>query len=144
MNCKVEQIMARSVIATTRHKTAHHARELMAKHRINALPVVDDGNHPIGVLTSSDLMNGVKNDTRLDLVMTKKLLTISEYEDVSVAARMMRNAHVHHLIVTREKKLIGMLSSYDILKLVEERRFTIRNAPTPGRRAKGAGGPTDL
>ena len=76
MNCKVEQIMVHPVVATTRHKTALYARELMARHRINALPVVDDDNRPIGIVTSSDLMNGVNNETRLDQVMTREVLSI--------------------------------------------------------------------
>ena len=68
--------------------------------------------------------------------MTEKVYTIPEYEDVSVAARMMRNHKIHHLIVTQEQKVIGIISSYDLLKLIEGHRFVMKNPSTP----KGKGG----
>jgi signal-transduction protein with cAMP-binding, CBS, and nucleotidyltransferase domain len=51
---------------------------------------------------------------------------------------MMRNNHIHHLAVTHEKKIIGMLSSYDLLKLVENHRCIPKNASTPKKNSKRA------
>ena len=53
------------------------------------------------------------------------------------AARMMRNHKIHHLVVTSEQQVIGMISSYDLLKLVEGRRFEMKNPSTPKSRGKG-------
>jgi CBS domain-containing protein len=54
-----------------------------------------------------------------------------------VAARIMRNHKIHHLMVTDEKKLIGIISSFDLLKLVEGHRFEIKNPATPKSKGKG-------
>ena len=71
--------------------------------------------------------------------MTKDVRTIPAYNDVSAAARMMRRHKVHHAVVTHEKKVVGMLSSFDLLKLVEGHRFTMHAAPT-ATKAKRKGG----
>ena len=52
----------------------------------------------------------------------------------------MRNKQVHHLIVTHEGKIQGIVSTYDLLKLVAEHRFVPKNAPKPPGRPRGRDG----
>ena len=68
--------------------------------------------------------------------MTRKVYTVPAYEDVHVAARIMRNHRIHHLVVTHEGGVVGMLSAYDLLSLVEEHRYVAKNAPTPSSRKR--------
>ena len=68
--------------------------------------------------------------------MSDGVLTIPQYNDVSQAARTMRNHKIHHLIVTHEKKLVGVLSSFDLLQLVEGRRFEMKNKGTPKKKSR--------
>ena len=46
----------------------------------------------------------------------------------------MRNHHIHHLVVTHEQKVVGMISAFDLLKLVESHRFVAKNPPTSSKR----------
>jgi signal-transduction protein with cAMP-binding, CBS, and nucleotidyltransferase domain len=46
----------------------------------------------------------------------------------------MRNHNLHHVVVTDEKKIVGLLSSFDFLRLIEEHRFVMKNAPTESTR----------
>ena len=66
--------------------------------------------------------------------MTEKVYTVPKYDDVSTAARVMRNHHIHRVVVTHEQAVVGVLSSFDLLKLVEGHRFVAKNAPTPSKR----------
>jgi signal-transduction protein with cAMP-binding, CBS, and nucleotidyltransferase domain len=50
---------------------------------------------------------------------------------------MMRNHKIHHLIVTHEQKVVGIISSFDLLTLVEDHRFVMKNAPTPNHKSTG-------
>ncbi len=69
--------------------------------------------------------------------MTQKVYTVPQYADPSLAARIMRKHKIHHVVVTHEKKVVGIISSFDLLKLVEEHRFVMKNAPdTPKSRKK--------
>ncbi len=65
--------------------------------------------------------------------MTKNVLTIPKYSSIHIAARIMRNHNIHHLVVTHEKKIVGVLSSFDLLALLEKHRFVSKNAPTASK-----------
>ena len=62
------------------------------------------------------------------------MLTVPQYGDPSLAARIMRNHKIHHVIVTHEQKVVGIISSFDLLKLVEDHRYVMKNPPTPKKR----------
>jgi CBS domain-containing protein len=59
---------------------------------------------------------------------------VPKYDDVSIAARVMRNHRIHHVVVTHEQAVVGVLSAFDLLKLVEGHRYVAKNPPTPSRR----------
>lgn len=65
-------------------------------------------HHPSDVFT--ELAGTVKE------YMTKDSFTIGPDEDLSVAARTMFENRIHHLIVTKHDKVVGVISSFDILK----------------------------
>ncbi|HMB69551.1 MAG TPA: CBS domain-containing protein [bacterium] len=134
MNARVRDVMTPQVMAVTPHQTVGHVRDLMARKRIQALPVTGPEDEVLGIVTAVDLLRAHKDATPVASIMTKEVLTIPDYADVSKAARMMRNRRIHHLVVTGDGKMLGILSSYDLLKLVEDHRFVPKNAPsTPGR-----------
>lgn len=137
MNAKVSDLMVPSVVSTTRHKSLGHARDLMKKNGISSLPVIDPDGTPAGILTSSDILQGHKETTPASHIMAKEVYTVPQYADVSTAARVMRNHGIHHLLVTHEQKVVGILSTFDLLRLVEDHRFVMKNAPTPPKNHKG-------
>lgn len=130
MNVNVEDLMTAQVLIITRHQTVSHVRELMSKHGINALPVVDGEGQPLGMVTSSDLVAELSPTSRVSSIMSRKVVTVPAYAEPRVAARTMRNQHIHHLVVTHEKKIVGILSSFDLLRLVEDHNFVAKNAPS--------------
>ena len=69
--------------------------------------------------------------------MSDGVFTVPQYSDVSLAARMMRNHKIHHVVVTHEKLVVGLISSYDLLKLVEDHRFAMKNPPGESKQKGG-------
>ena len=134
MNVKVDELMKEQVVSVQPHHTLDHVRGVMERNRVSALPVLDTEGHPVGIISSTDLVTEQKNGTRVSQVMTEKVYTVPRYDDVHVAARVMRNHHIHHVVVTHEQRVVGILSSFDLLKLVEDHRFTMKNKPTPPKR----------
>lgn len=127
MKVRVEDLMSHSVITTVPHKSVEHVRNMMANNHIKSIPVVDSENHPIGIVTTADLVgNGVKDGTPVSKVMTEKVLTIQKYAGVQDAAHLMLKHKLHHLVVTHEKEVVGILSSFDLLKLVEGKHFVAK------------------
>lgn len=134
MNIKVKDLMVKSVITTMPHKSVGHAQAIMAKNKIKSIPIVDSDKEVKGIITSSDILNGISETTPLSHVMTTKVYTIPPYADVHTAARMMRNHNINHLIVSDEKKIVGVLSAHDLLKLVEDHRYVMKNPSTPAKK----------
>ena len=134
MTVKVHDLMAEQVVSAQPHHTVSHVRSILERHRISALPVVDSDGRPVGIISQSDLLTGVKDGTPVSSVMTEKVYTVPLYDDVQVAARVMRNHRIHRVVVTHEQKVVGVLSAFDLLELVENHRFVMKNPPTPNRR----------
>lgn len=136
MNVKVADLMAEDVVKIQRHHTVEHAREMMRRNGVHALPVIDPDGSLAGIVSSADLSAGLKAATPVSHVMTRNVYTIPPYNDVHHAARLMRNHRVHHVVATYEQQVVGVLSSFDLLKLVEEHRFVMKPAPSPSARSE--------
>lgn len=134
MNIKVKDLMVKSVITTMPHKTVGHAQSIMTKNKIKSIPVIDSDLNIKGIITATDMLKDISERTPLSHVMTTSVYTIPAYSDVHIAARMMRNHNINHLIVSDEKKIVGVLSAHDLLRLVEDHRFIMKNPPTPTKK----------
>ena len=137
MNAKVRDLMVHQVMTATPHQTYSHVKEVLAKNRGSCLPVVGPEGEPVGIITASDLLEGHADATPISNFMSTKVYTVPEYSDVSLAARIMRNHKIHHVVVTNEQKLVGIISSFDLLALVEDHRFVMKNAPDVSKKKKG-------
>ncbi len=127
---KIVDLMTDKVVATQKHQTVGHVKGILAQNKINTLPVVDSDGGAVGIVSSSDLVSDHPDGAPISSVMTEKVYTIPKYSEPEIAARMMRNHKIHHLIVTDEKKVVGIVSTFDLLKLVEGKRYIDKNAPT--------------
>ena len=131
MNAKVADLMTELVITTEPHVALDHVRNVLERNKVGAIPVVDTEGHVVGIVSTTDLVPSLKGGTPVRSVMTQPVYTIPEYEDVSIAARVMRSHKIHRLVVTREQKVVGILSSFDLLQLVESHRYVAKAPPTP-------------
>ena len=135
MNVTVGDIMTAPVMTVMKHHSAEHAVALMRDHKVSALPVVGPQQEPLGIITASDLLVRRADSVPVAAFMTKPPLSVPVGDGPLVAARIMRNHHIHHVLVVDHHKVVGIVSAYDLLALVVDHRFVARNAPTPPRRA---------
>lgn len=126
--------MVESVVTVSADVTVGSARDTMLEQGVHALPVADEKGHPVGMITANDLLEKFPDDTLIARIVEPKVFVIPRYEGAHIAARIMRNHKIHHLVVTDEGTIVGIVSSFDLLKLVEEHRFTMKNAPSKGKR----------
>ena len=137
MSIRIVDLMADRVITARPHHTVGHVRSLMKQNRILAVPVVDDEGGLVGIVTATDLINDPEASTPVSEIMTRRVYKLPAYNDVSAAARVMRKHRIHHVVVTHEQKVTGIISSFDLLKVVEESQDAVRGAgKTPKSRKK--------
>ncbi len=134
MNTKIADLMTEKVMTTTPHQSVGHVGEVMQSHSVHCMPVVDTEGVPVGIVTSTDVLQATNMGQPVSRIMTENVYTVPKYGDVSLAARIMRNHGIHHVLVTHEGQLIGLISSFDLLQLVEDHRFVMKNAPDVSKR----------
>lgn len=134
MNVTIDELMQPNVMTATPHQTVGHVRQVMRDHAVSSMPVVDTDGHPVGIVTATDFLDNLAEGTPVSKVMATPVFTVPRYDGPHIAARVMRNHHLHHVVVTEGQEVVGILTSYDLLELVEDHRFVAKNGPTPSKR----------
>ena len=127
------------VMTLTPHQSVGHARDLMKEHKVSAFPMVTPDGELVGVVTASDLIDDHTDETPLGSFAKKNVYTVHPDDGPHVAARIMRNHGLHHVVVVegaegKHGSVTGMVSTFDLLRLVEDHRFLMKNAPTPSKK----------
>ena len=125
----VESLMTRDLIVVTEDDAIADVAELLAGYEITGLPVVDDGDRLVGVISQTDLVRlrgsalpwtGWHGLMVRDL-MTKPAKTISGSASLDEAARQMTAEHVHRLVVVDgHRSPIGVISESDIVREIAD------------------------
>ena len=135
MNAKVRDLMTESVITVEPDATIDRVRRILQRNKVGALPVVGPPASPSG-LYLQPISWPPEGDSRVSAIMTEKVYTVPKYDDVSVAARIMRNHKIHRLVVTHEQRVVGMITTFDLLELVQGHRWVPKNPPSESQRKK--------
>jgi CBS domain-containing protein len=118
---KVREIMRHPVYVISEDKTIDEAAKMMAQHEVGSLVVVNRENKPVGIITERDLVrrvmikNLLPSQVKIKQVMSKPLITIPPDITVNEAARQMGRASVKKLVVVDRGKLIGIISSREVI-----------------------------
>jgi len=121
----IQEIMTTRVVGVAPDDSLAKARNLMLRHRIGRLAVLEEGN-PVGIVTRKDLASRLvqaKPDWRrrpidhipVRLVMTAEPITIHPTATVKQVAILMRDNDISGLLVM-DKKLKGVISKNDLVE----------------------------
>lgn len=120
------------VATIDRDATVQEAADLMHARRIGALVVLHQGSIA-GMFTERDLLNRVvaekkaPSQVKVSDVMTKKVAVCSSDTTIESCRAAMTNNKMRHLPVVDDGKLVGIISSGDILaRELKEQEETIR------------------
>ncbi|MDX9916479.1 MAG: IMP dehydrogenase [Gudongella sp.] len=97
------------------------ALELMERYRISGVPIVDEANVLVGILTNRDIRFEKDTSRKIDEVMTKEnLKTASMDIDMDGALEIMKQYKIEKLpLVDDDFKLCGLITIKDIEKSIE-------------------------
>ena len=99
--------------------TVGDAQALMQQYKIGGIPIVDERDHLIGILTNRDL-RFEKNFSQpvTQLMTTENLITAKEGTNLETAATILQQHRVEKLpVVDKSGKLVGLITYKDILKV---------------------------
>lgn len=115
---RAENGMIYDPVTIRKGRTVREALAMMAEYHIGGIPVVDEGNHLVGIVTNRDLRFERRFDKTIDEVMTKEnLVTTHVQTDLSAAAQILQENKIEKLpVVDNENHLIGLITYKDITK----------------------------
>ena len=98
--------------------TVKDALDMMAEYHIGGIPVVDDENHLVGIVTNRDLRFERHLDKKVDDVMSKdNLVTTHQQTDLTAAAQILQENKIEKLpVVDKDNHLVGLITYKDITK----------------------------
>ncbi len=108
-------------ITVKKEATVLDAKELMRKYKIGGIPVINDVNELIGIITNRDLRFENQLDKKIDDVMTKEnLVTTKKGTSLSQAEKILQKYKIEKLpVVDENNKLVGLITYRDIIKVSE-------------------------
>jgi len=140
---KAIDIMVRDVVTVTPDDSVSHAVELLAKHDISALPVVDGEGRLTGVLSEADLIHRVEIGTekkqpwwveavtpaaalaadfakahgrRVHEIMSTDVVTAGEDAPLAEIAALLERHRIKRVPIVRDGKLIGIVSRSNLIQ----------------------------
>ncbi len=131
MSLKVEDVMVEDVISVSEKATVKEAAELMDQHEIGCLVVVKDGK-PVGIVTETDMVKRVilgpvdPEKTKVGEIMSKPLVVGNPQMDVDEASKLMRRQKIKKLPVVERGRLVGLVTTTDIVRSPEVMKMMIR------------------
>ena len=128
-NLCVADLMTIDPCLISRTASVAEAEEVMARHRVSGLPVVDEEGQLVGVVSQTDLMYLTTPQVRtlmgrwetpltVQEIMSSPPVTVLSTMSLENAARVMVEHDVHRVVaVDRKQRPIGVLSATDFVQL---------------------------
>lgn len=146
---KVKDLMTREVLTLAPNTTIREAAEILSTEHLSGAPVVRLGT-VVGMVSSMDLLDfiaglpadpeavsgglehGILDDHTVEEAMTRGPVTTIDVEaPASSAAELLKDEGIHRLAVLEHGKLVGILSTTDLVKAVADRKLSYRTFVFP-------------
>ena len=129
---RVADWMTETVLAVEIYDSISVARQLMAKHRVNQLPVIDH-ERLMGIVTDRDIRDAYPTSMMIgrtkeidkfaesytvEEVMTHDVFTVEPETPLATAVALLRHHRIGSLPVVKGKQLVGIITRSDILDFV--------------------------
>lgn len=141
-----KDIMTKNVTTVRAATTIEELARILMEHKISGVPIVDDNENLIGIVTENDL---ISRDKRLHIptvmrlfdafimlespgkiekeikkmtaitvneIYTKEVITVAEGTPVQDIATIMSEKKVHLIPVVEGKKILGIIGKIDLIK----------------------------
>ena len=127
---RVSDLMQTSIVTASPETTVAEIIITLADAHVSSVPVVDTHRRVLGVVSASDVLvaeaeaddlearERLATAARASDLMTPNAVTIEPTATVRDAARLMLYAEVHRLFVVLEGRLVGVISTTDIVRAV--------------------------
>lgn len=109
-----------SIITIDKHEFLRDAAKKMIKHNRGSI-IITDNNETVGILSERDIMRLVAEGYKLEVTriqdhFSKDIITADEHTTLEEATKIMEKNHIRRLPVTRNGKIVGLVTASKIAK----------------------------
>ncbi|HID47190.1 MAG TPA: CBS domain-containing protein [Methanococcaceae archaeon] len=122
----VRDVMSRGIYEVSLDTSLRDVIKTMAENNISSVVVTDRNGTYWGIITSLDVLKHYTKDVdklKAEDIMVSNIITVDPLTPLERAAAIMVENRIHHLYVVselREDKIVGVISSKDIIKVLNE------------------------
>ena len=115
---RAENGMIYDPVTIRRGRTVKDALDMMRDYHIGGIPVVDEDNCLVGIVTNRDLRFEHRLDKKIDEVMTSENLVVTHQQtDLAAAAQILQENKIEKLpVVDAKNRIVGLITYKDITK----------------------------
>lgn len=115
---RAENGMIYDPVTIRKGRTVKDALAMMHDYHIGGIPVVDDDNRLVGIVTNRDLRFEHRLDKKIDEVMTSENLVVTHQQtDLAAAAQILQENKIEKLpVVDANNCIVGLITYKDITK----------------------------
>ena len=123
----------RQIWTILKDQSVMQALILMSEKNIGAIIIVDNNDFPIGIFSERDYARKIilkgksSKNTLLHEVMTKELITVTRDYKIDKCMEIMNEKRIRHLPVLENKKIVGIISIGDVLKIMIQEQKELIN-----------------
>jgi len=123
-NMKIESVMNKGIIAFEKETPLVEIAKTMKEQDVGMV-LIYESKKVIGVLTDRDIVVKIlaNDDHSIKEYYSKNIITIDKNEDVETAIDKMKEHKIKRLIVTNNKKIVGILSLSDLLTIENDKKI---------------------
>ena len=117
----VKDVMSKDVQVERADSSIREVVIKMNKFDIGSL-IITQEKRPVGIITERDILRRIiqggidANITKAREIMSSPVTTITEEASIEEAAKLMAQKGIKRLLVVRDNKLVGIISSTDLVK----------------------------
>ena len=95
--------------------TVKEAADIMSKEAIGSLVIISNGK-VAGIITERDILRNIKRSKeKVDKIMSKNVISVEDTDTIERAAEIMTASKIKRLPVTRQGKLVGIITATDLI-----------------------------
>lgn len=156
---KARDVMTTNVITVSPNESVQEVAELLLRHRISAVPVIDQSGKPIGIVSEGDLLRRAEvgtdrhrswwlrllvgnealaaeyvkaHATKVADVMTKKVIAADPKTPLSEVATLLERHSIKRVPIVENGRLVGIVSRANLVQAFATARKRGESEITPG------------
>ncbi len=113
---QARDMMSRDILTVQEKAALSEAASLIVRHRISGLPVLDEADRLVGIITERDLILRHWTVRLVEDVMTRDVITVSESAPVSEISTLLIENNIKRVIVMNGSHVAGVVSRVDVIR----------------------------